>query len=304
MKTNRLLAVWKYVTYVAVFGLLTLSSCEDRLDFTAADSENVEDEAATDSFFEDTDDMATLAVSVEGGALSGSREGANGRMGVRPNDSRFDCATVTVEFAADNTANVPHGYITIDFGEGCTDPRGNERKGIIRVEFKGRRFLPGSTIITTLDGYEINGVKLEGVRTVSNISGSTEENPKFNITLVGGKATWTSTTGEVMEATREVNRTREWVRATNPANDQWIVTGTAAGVNRNGRVYEMEITKPMVYKRECALSDRVFIAVEGTKELIVDGKKITIDYGSGACDRLVTITINGESKEVRVRGSI
>jgi len=92
--------------------------------------------------------------------------------------------------------------------------------------------------------------------------------------------------------------------ATNPANDQWIVTGTAAGVNRNGRVYEMEITKPMVYKRECALSDRVFIAVEGTKELIVDGKKITIDYGSGACDRLVTITINGESKEVRVRGSI
>ncbi len=302
MKTKGLHFVWRYVTYVTVFGLLTLSACEDRLDFTEADSENVEDEAATDSYFEDTDDMATLAVSAEGGSLNGSR--SNGRMGVRPNDKRFDCATVTFEFADDNSVEIPHGYITIDFGDGCTDPRGNERKGIIRVEFKGRRFIPGSTIITTLVGYEINGVKLEGVRTVSNISGSTEENPKFNITLVGGKATWTSTSGELMEATREVNRTREWVRASNPANDQWIVTGTAAGVNRNGRVYEMDITKPMVYKRECALSDRVFIAVEGTKELIVDGKKITIDYGDGTCDRLVTITINGESKEVRVRGSI
>lgn len=293
----------KLVTYGAVVGFLFLASCQDRLDFTDSDSENVENEAATDSYFEDTDDMSALSVASETGASTGGRLEA-GRMGIKPNDARFSCATVTFEFAADNSQATPHGYITIDFGDGCTDVRGNIRKGIIRVEFKGRRFLPGSSIVTTLDDYEINGVRLEGVRTVTNISGSTEDNPKFNIVLTGGKATWTSTTGTEETATREVNRTREWVRATNPANDQWIVTGTAGGVNRNGRVYEMSITKPMVYKRECALSERVFIAVEGTKELVVDGKKIEIDYGTGTCDRLVTITINGVSKEVRVRGEI
>jgi hypothetical protein len=293
----------KLLTYGAVFGFLFLASCEDRLDFTNADSDNVENEAATDSYFEDTDDMSALAVASDASTSTGGRE-ASGRNGVKPNDGRFSCATVTFEFASDNSQTTPHGFITIDFGTGCTDARGNVRKGKIRVEFKGRRFLVGSTITTTLDGYEINGVKLAGVRTVTNISGSTEENPKFNIVLAGGKATWTDTNGAEVVATREVNRTREWVRATNPTNDQWIITGTAAGTNRNGKVYEMEITKPMVYKRECALSDRVFIAVEGTKELTVDGKKIIIDYGSGACDRLVTITVNGESKEVRIRGEI
>ncbi|MFZ6002000.1 MAG: hypothetical protein ACOYW3_15920 [Bacteroidota bacterium] len=293
----------KLVTYATVFGFLTFTSCEDRIDFDSNDSENVENEAATDSYFEDTDDMSTLAVSAEGGAVSGGRDASSGRNGVKPSDLRFTCATVTFEFASDNSTTTPHGYITIDFGTGCTDTRGNVRKGKIKVEFKGRRFLPGGTIITTLEGYSINGVALEGVRTVTNIAGSTEDNPKFNITLVGGKATWT-VDGTVKTATREVNRTREWVRATNPANDQWIVSGTAAGTNREGRVYEMTITKNLVYKRECALSERVFIAVEGTKELVVNGKKIVIDYGTGTCDRLVTITVNGKSKEVRVRGEI
>ena len=303
MKTKGMFSGFKMLTWVTVLGLLGLSACEDRIDFTRSDSDNVENEAATDSYFEDTDDMATLAVSAEGGALNGSREASNGRNGVRPNDKRFDCATVTFEFASDNSQTTPHGFITIDFGTGCTDQRGNVRKGKIRVEFKGRRFLPGSQIITTLDGYSINEVKLEGVRTVTNISGSTEENPKLNILLTGGKATWTTSSGEQV-ATREVNRTREWIRATNPANDQWFVTGTAAGTNRNGKVYEMKITKRMVYKRECALGARVFIAVEGTKELVVDGKEIVIDYGSGACDRLVTITVNGQTREIEVRGEI
>ena len=60
----------------------------------------------------------------------------------------------------------------------------------------------------------------------------------------------------------------------------------------------MTITKDLVYKRSCAVTNKVFIAVQGTKELVVDGKKITIDYGNGECDNKVTITVNGKSKEV------
>jgi hypothetical protein len=303
MKTIGKLLGGKLLTYASVFVFLSLASCQDRLEFDGNDSDNVENEASTDSYFEDTDDMATLSVSVESGAVSG-RETSGGRMGVKPTDLRFTCATVTYEAAADNSTTTPHGYITIDFGTGCTDTKGNTRKGKIKVEFTGRRFIPGSTIVTILDGYVVNGVALEGKRTVTNIAGSTEDNPKFSIVLTGGKATWTATDGTVTTASREVNRTREWIRATVPANDQWIVGGSAAGVNRKGKVYEMTITKPLVYKRECALGSRVFMAVEGTKELVVDGKKITIDYGTGTCDRLVTITVNGKSKEIEVRGEI
>ena len=292
----------KGLAALAVISLGFLWSCNDdnQFDFSANDSNNVENEAATESYFEDVDDMSTLAVSADASTSTGSRESSSGRQGTKPSDQRFACATVTFEFAADNTLENPHGYITIDFGTGCTDARNNVRKGIIKVEFKGKRFMPNSQIITTLQGYSINGIAIEGVRTVTNTSGSLEANPKFTITVQGGKSTWPDGT----VATREVNRTREWVRATNPLNDEWIVTGTAAGSNRDGKTYQMEITKPLVYKRECASSNKGGIAVEGTKVLTVDGKVITIDYGSGTCDKLITITINGQSKEIEVKGKM
>lgn len=293
----------KSILGVVVMALVFLSSCtdNDQVALSTNDSNNVENEAVTESYFEDVDDMSTLAVSVDASTSTGSRESASGREGKKPSDPRFTCATVTFEFAADNSVANPHGYITINFGTtGCKDARNNVRKGIIKVEFKGRRFMPNSQIITTLQGYSINDIAIEGVRTVTNTSGSLETNPKFNVTVQGGKATWPDGT----TATREVNRTREWVRATNPLNDEWIVTGTAAGTNRDGKTYQMEITKPLVYKRECASSNSGGIAVEGTKVLTVDGKVITIDYGSGVCDKLITITINGVSKEIEVKGNM
>jgi hypothetical protein len=288
--------------YTGIVSLMLFSSCEEKVDFAAGDTESVENEASTDSYFEDTDDMAALVVAADNGTSTGSRQSADRNVSKDKLDGRFACSTtvVTLTFASDNTFQSPHGTITIDFGTGCTDARGNTRKGKVIVEFKGRRFMSGSTITTTLDGYEVNGIKLEGTRVVTTLASSTENAPSFSTVLTGGKASWPDGT----TATREVERVRTWVRQTNPMNDSWTITGTANGVNRNEKLYELDITKPLVYKRECALNGRIFMAVEGTKELTVDGKKITIDYGSGECDRLVTITINGESREVEVKGDI
>ncbi len=293
----------KALSGLTVVCLVFLTSCaDDKIDFNANDSQNVENEAATDGYFEDAEDMATLSVSVEDAALSGGRTSSSARPGIKPNDLRFsECVTMTLVLADDNSSQNPHGFITIDFGVGCTDSKGNIRKGKILVEFIGKRFLSGSKIITTFEEYFINGVQIEGTRTVTNITGSTEAAPKFSIILEGGLATWP----DGSTATRIVDRTREWIRGANPLQDEWVVDGTAAGTNRNGRVYQVDITTPLVYKRECAINNRVFMAVEGTKVLTVDTNKvITIDYGSGECDKIVTVTINGRSKTVEVKGNI
>ncbi len=303
MKTMKNVFEKGFLGFAVIF-LAFLSSCTDtnQINFTANDSNNVENEAVTESYFEDVDDMSTLVVSADGSAATGARGSASGRDCVKPNDSRFTCAAITVTFAVDNTPEVPHGYIKIDFGTtGCTDARGNVRKGIINIEFNGKRFMPNSQLITTLQGYSINGILVEGVRTVTNTTASLITNPKFTISVVGGKATWPDGT----VATREVNRSREWIiDINNPLNDQWIITGTAAGSNRDGKTFQMEITKPLVYKRDCATTHKVFMAVEGTKVLNVDGKAIIIDYGNGTCDKLITITINGLSKEIDVKGNM
>jgi hypothetical protein len=304
MITTKKGSLLRLLAGAGIISLAFFTSCEEKVDFTSGDTESVENEAATDAYFEETDDMATLVVAADAGTATGDRMSA-GRRDISKDklDNRFAClsTTVTLDFAEDNTLQHPHGTITIDFGAtGCTDARGNTRKGKVIVEFNGRRFMAGSTITTYLDGYEINGIKLEGTRIVTNATNSSEDAPTFTIVLTGGEATWPD--GSV--ATREVERTRTWNRAINPLNDTWTINGTASGTNRDGKLYAIDIIKPMVYKRECALGSKIFMAVEGTKELTVDGKKITIDYGAGDCDRLVTITLNGVSREVEVRGDI
>lgn len=286
----------------ALISLTFLSSClDDKFDLSDQDSQNIENEAVTDGYFEDAEDMSALVVAVEP-ETEGGRIASFGKVnGNKPTDLRFtgECVTVTLEMAEDSQPGNPHGYIRINFGDGCTDIKGNIRKGIIVVEFKGKRFFPGSKIITTFDGYHINGVRIEGTRTVTNVTGSTTNAPKFEIVLEDGRATWPDETF----ATREGSHTREWIRAASPLEDEWIVEGSATGSNRNGTLYQVEITKPLVYKRECAISNRVFMAVEGTKVLTVENvSPITIDYGTGECDRIVTITINGQSRSVIVRG--
>ena len=296
----------KKLSYLAALLFSVLMACTDKNEFTATDSQSVENEATTDAYFEDTDDMATQAVQADNATSTGARESgeAGSRPGTKPDDARFTCATLTLEFAADNSQAIPHGYITIDFGTGCTDPRGNVRKGKVKVEFKGRKFLPQSTVTTTLDGYYINGVHIEGTRVVTNVSTSTLDHPKFNVVVTDGKATWPDGTF----ATREAFRTLEWLRASSPLNDQWTVSQTdgktyvAAGTNRYGKTYQVTITKPLVFLRSCAASNRVFMPVEGIKVLTTESKTITIDYGDRTCDKKVTITSNSKSIDVTVSG--
>jgi len=297
--------------YLTVLLFAVVVSCSDKNEFTTTDTSSVQGEATTDAYFEDTDDIATQAVAADPSTTSGARESSmserteGARDGVKPvGDTRFTCATVTFEFAAnDNTQAIPHGYITIDFGTtGCTDARGNVRKGKIKIEFKGKKFLPGSTVTTTLDGYYINGVKIEGTRTVTIAVGSSLDHPKFNVAITGGKATWPDATF----ATREAHRT---VTVTGLVSGDLTVTqmdgfSFAGGTNRDGKTYEVSITSPLVYSRSCAISSKVFIPVRGTKVLTTASKTITIDYGDGTCDKTVTMTSNSKSREVTVGGDI
>ena len=290
----------KLLKAVLFIGLAALVSCEDKvLLITSTDEASVENEVTADSFFEETDDLSVLAVASDDATVSGGKTSSGGRR-ILIADHRLECAEIEIEIADDSTPQFPKGTITIDFGDGCEDDRGNVRKGKIIITYAGRRFLPGSVIVTTFESYFINDVQIEGMRTVTNTTGSLEENPKFNIVVVGGKATWPDGTF----ATREANRTREWFRAANPLNDLWQVTGSAAGLDRKGVAYTMEILEPLVYKRECAVLNRVFMAVQGIKVLKTDTRVVTIDYGDGECDKLVTITVDGETREVEIRGNV
>jgi hypothetical protein len=202
-------------------------------------------------------------------------------------------AVVTLTKGEGSTIENPKGMITVDFGTtGCKDSNDLIRTGKIMFTYSGKRWTPGSTIVTTVDNYAINGIKLEGTRTVTNAQNSSITAPRFNIKLVGGKATYTDNT--VAERQSDINL--EWIISLNHSNDLLVVdaSSTASGKTKGGRTYSVAVLKDLKYKRFCGL------ATEGIKKYTISGSpEIQVDYGNGVCDKMVLVTVNGVSKTVR-----
>ena len=66
----------------------------------------------------------------------------------------------------------------------------------------------------------------------------------------------------------------------------------------------MTIIEPLIYSRQCIVTSKGTVPIKGVKELLVGNKKISADYGDGSCDKQVTITIKGKSKQVELKSDI
>lgn len=295
MKTQRFLI--QVATLLALVSLGFLISCSDDEPEFGTEASYAAEETSIDAYYADADDMAGVAVSesdeTEGGKI------ASGARTLEINDDRFCNVSVILDIDLSSPL-IPVGDISIDFGNACEDSNGNIRRGKIKVHFRGRKFRPGSLISISFENYEINGVKLTGTRTLTNLLTSTVESPKFQIELVNGSASWDGKT-----ASREHCFVTTWDRGIilAPGDDQLKISQcadanvAAEGINRNGVQYKVIIEQELVYKRGCPM------AVSGIKKFIEvkSGKEILIDYGSGDCDRNITITVNGNIHTLRSR---
>lgn len=287
------LNVSKLIAMTLSGAALFITSCkEDEPErITFQDTADLTDEAITDAYFQDMDDMAGIAIEAPSEA-----EYSGGRVSntIVIEDHRFNCDGIAITVVPHEASTVDHpkGVLTIDFGtSGCTDLQGNVRKGKLIFTYDGKRFMPGSTVVTTTENYSVNGVKLEGVRTLTNLQNSTSDAPRFNVVLQNGKATFPNE----LAATRESDITWQWNRAANPVDDNLEIENTseASGTTRGGRTYQVDVVEALVFKRYCG------VPVSGIKKYIIDGEKeISIDYGDGACDRQFSITANGVTRQI------
>jgi hypothetical protein len=296
MKTRPFLI--RMVSVVAVASVSFAISCSEDEPKFSQEAAYAAEESNIDAYYADADDMAGVAVAeseeTEGGKVSsGARE-------LQLNDDRFCGVTVVLDLDLSQLPLLPIGDITIDFGNACEDPYGNVRRGKIKVHFEGRKFRPNAMLSISFENYEINGVKLNGIRTLTNLQNSNVNKPQFQIELENGSAEWD---GKV--ATREHCFIGTWDRGAILASGDDALkisqctnaSEAAEGINRNGVEYRMFIEEELVYKRGCPM------AVSGVKKFVVvkTGKEIIIDYGSGTCDGVITIAVNGNIHNVRSR---
>lgn len=273
MKTKNL-----FILLIAFLGgTLMFSSCEkENNPISNADMDLAEDEVLTEAIFDDIMETADIAMNYAGDFFLKSSVVVD------------SCPNIMIEDSIDNIR-----IITIDYGDGCTGFYGNTRAGVIKIVLNGRYMDMNSVRIITLIDYYINGIHVEGTKTVTNKGRNENQNLSFDIELTGGKIT---TPGGIV-ITREFSHTREWVHGSATPriiwDDIYFISGSASGTTFKGDAYSRTITNPLEWAASCRFlkSGTVLIEMEGKLP-------ITIDYGNGMCDAEATITRDGNTKTI------
>lgn len=184
--------------------------------------------------------------------------------------------------------------LVIDFGTSnclCTDNR--YRRGKIVVTYYGGYFKEGAMIVHTFDNYYVNDNKIVGSRTTIN-KGRNLSGKMYWDVFVAGSIEKANGGGTI---SWNCNRTKTWTAGEGQAHANWEfeLAGSATGIGSNGWTYSCNITQNLVKKASCKW------IVSGIVDIFPRGyPKIELDYGSGACDNIVTATINGTSKTIEL----
>jgi hypothetical protein len=267
---------------LASSSLLLTTSCtkENNGSISAIDLSLAQDETYADALYEEVDNL----VSDELASLD-----KNGYTTDAKKSFSDVCYTVTVDHP--DSTKFPK-VITMDFGDGCQIIFNGDtivREGQITITVTGRWFEEGSQHIVSFNDFYINGIKIEGSRTRTNLGLNPENHLELGFELENGKITFNDT----LFMTREASHVREIIRRFNPQNDTILITGSANGINTRGQEYNREIIEPFVMVH-CSQYNWRWVIADGMVELTNSETGITtIDYNGSGCDGEIIVNKNG-----------
>ena len=197
-------------------------------------------------------------------------------------NNSLSCATVTITPGGSTFPKT----IIIDFGTGCTSPDGFTRKGKINIVLSDSVHVPGATAVMTFDNYHVQDFKIEGTITWENTSGPngiswTRDIANGKVTAPGGNYYWLHVGEKLVTQT---------AGATTPLNfldDVYSVTGHHTVTNPAGTSRSATVTEALEKKVICHNVSKGKIKLQGPNHYAI------IDYGDGTCDRVATISIDG-----------
>jgi hypothetical protein len=273
----------KAILMITALVVITFFSCTKLKSLLDTTSTNIAaDDAVTTVAFDDvynTVDNATTILE-NTGLLKGEMVLAD------------SCPTITVTNPL--TGTYPK-TVTIDYGTGCTGFHGSTRSGKIVIVVTDKRNVVGATRTVTFNNYYFNGIKMEGTKVLTTLSPN-GQNPVFSVVLTGGKLTLPS--GKTIE--HSFVRQREWIAGWNtPKNiwdDEYLITGSATGIGVNGNSYTNTILTALHETRACEFFVSGSIKFERTGV-----EPIVLDYGTGTCDAIATLTRGDQTKQITLK---
>ena len=161
------------------------------------------------------------------------------------------------------------------------------------ISYTANLLFTGAKITTTFDGYEVDGLKVEGTRILTNKGANLETNTiNLEVKIQSGKVIWPDDTyaSIVSDQLRDIKLGTQ-------GEYEVSITGTAAGTSRGGFDYTSSTSDALVYKKSC-IESGVTVPISGIMNFQFRGIEASVDYGDGTCDKLATITYPNGSKQV------
>lgn len=264
---------------------MAMVACERDERFSEGSNEEEEQALESASISEDaSDDALEVVAQAESELATGT---AGGRLSAM-------CAEVI--------RNAEQKTVTIDFGEGCVGPYGRERKGKIIVSYSGTVGDSLANRVITFDNYFVNNKKVEGTIELRDIEITDDGNLQSTKRLNDLKISFPNGEHVVFNG----SRTRELISGYadhDRFNNVYRITGSVSGQSTTGRSFTHEITTPIIADWTCAAQGN-FARVSGVVEMTALGgyvaRKRIVDYGTGDCDNLITVTTYRRTYQVTV----
>ena len=278
MKTNRL---FKIIPFLALF--LSLFSCKKDNSYgsaTAAEIETTFDlsghQAVADNLTEDANN-----VFMEAAANKNLLGNSFGFLPVITSNNLVG-AVVTVT----PTTGFPK-TICIDFAGGCTAANGITRKGKINIQLSDSVRKTGSKAIINFSNYYVNSFRKEGTVTWTNTSNTTTKS--WQCKVENGKVVAANGSYWLHSGLKEVVQIAGAPTPNNLLDDIFLITGNNTITNADGKTRDCFITEALQKKVTC---DNI-----GTGKLKVAGAhhNALINFGDGDCDKIATISIDGQA---------
>ena len=237
-----------------------------------------------------TDDNSETAMSSEAMQMAGP---ADAQAQGSPNlitDAEFrarfgSCATRSYDFTAKT--------LTIDFGPtNCLCADGRYRRGKILVRFTTDVNRRTAGAVVTRVGYFVNDNQHTATRTFTDTGLGSFTVDVTNASIIrannGGTHSWTAN----WTFTRTAGFGTPQV-----SDDVYSVTGSSTGTNRNKVGYTATVQNPLIKRADCP---KYF--VQGTIGITnTNSKAMMLDYGTGTCDNVATVTVNGRTRTITLR---
>lgn len=268
MKTN---LFFKLFSALALTGIILLSSCSSDTE-QSADTTNGERASESEDLIQD-------AVATANDGLDGTIDGiSNGRSQA--------CGTIS--------NNATAKILTIDFGTaGCQGADGRTRKGKIDILYVGTAPQNSASRTITFTNYSVNNYSVNGSITQSNFQRPSAGS--FSFTLSASNLAIVLSDGKtytISQLQRTISTNSGVLQ--DLTDDVTTITGNSTQTNPSGNATTVNITSPITIKGSCTVTGFYYPA-SGAYD-VIDGKvTYTIDWGTGTCDKTISITAFGKT---------